>query len=107
MIPGKLNKIITIQSSTEALDAYGGTLKTWATFARAWAAVIPLRSRDLLAAQAALNETVVRFNIRYVAGVTAGMRILYDSKYYDITAVINVDSGNKMLDIMTKVGVVV
>jgi len=105
MRPGQRDKIITIQSRTETTDTYGGTVHTWADFGQPiWAAVLPLRGRDLVAAQAAQNETTTRFNIRWIAGLNATMRIVYDSKYYDITALIDIGEKHVEYDIMAKTG---
>ena len=106
MNPGKRNHIIIIQAKTPATatDAYGGTTYTWATFATVWAAIMPLRGRDLVAAQAAQNETTVRFNIRWITGLTESMRIIYNGKNYDITALIDIDEKHVEYDIMAKTG---
>jgi SPP1 family predicted phage head-tail adaptor len=102
---GKRNRVIAIQTSTETVDDYGGTVKTWLTAATVWAAYRPLRGRDLVAAQAALNLTEGVFNIRYIAGLTGAMRLVHDSKCYDITAVIDIEDAHKEIDIMVKTGV--
>ena len=102
--PGKRNKVVVIQNKTGTIDDYGGTVYTWTTFATVWAFVRPLRGRDLVAAQAAQNVTEVVFNIRYVAGLLSSMRIVYDGKNYDITALINIEEANREIDIMVKTG---
>ncbi len=102
--PGKRNRVIVIQTSTESTDSYGGTVHTWSTFATVWALARPLRGRDLVAAQAAQNLTELVFNIRYLAAVLPVMRIVYGGKNYDITAVINIEEANREIDIMAKTG---
>lgn len=104
MQAGKRNHIVTIQAKTPATGEYGGTTYTWATFATVWAAIMPLRGRDLVAAQAAQNETTVRFNIRWISGLTESMRIVYNGKNYDITALIDIDEKHVEYDIMAKTG---
>jgi SPP1 family predicted phage head-tail adaptor len=101
---GRRNRIIVIQSRTESTDGYGGTVHTWGDFATVWAAFRPLRGRDLVAAQAAQNLTEGVFNIRYIAGLTGAMRIVYGGKNYDITAVIDIEDAHKEIDIMVKTG---
>jgi len=106
--PGKRNRIIMIQSevATGETDAHGGEVKAWTDFTPGgvWAYVRPLRSRELIAAQAAQSLTEVIFNISYVAGITADMRIVYNGKNYDITDPIDVDEARRELDIMAKTG---
>jgi SPP1 family predicted phage head-tail adaptor len=102
---GLLNKIITIQSKTQTTDEYGGPVTTWATYKQVWAAIWPLRGRELIAAQAAQSETAVRFRIRYLAGLTSAMRISCDGKIYDITGIVDFEEKHVEMDIMTKTGV--
>jgi SPP1 family predicted phage head-tail adaptor len=64
-----------------------------------------VRSRDLIAAAAVQNLTEGVFNIRYVAGLTGAMRIVYAGKNYDITAVIDIEDAHREIDIMVKTGV--
>ena len=99
---GKRNKIIVIQSRTTSTDAYGGTINVWAEYASVWAWVQPLKGRELIAAQAAQRETTTRFNICYIEGVTSDMRIVYDSKNYEIESVIDPDEAHAQLELMAK-----
>jgi SPP1 family predicted phage head-tail adaptor len=104
MRPGQRDKVITIQSKTMSTDSYGGQVETWADFAKVWANVWPLKGRELVAAQAAQSETTVRFNIRWIAGLTEAMRISYNSKLYDITGIIDVGEKHVEFEIMAKTG---
>lgn len=106
MIPGQLNKIVEIQKPTAgSVDDYGGPTATWSTHAKVWGRVSPLRGRELINASALKAEGTVLFITRYVAGVTAAMRILFDGLYYDIAAPpVDVDMRHKELQILTKVG---
>jgi len=106
MRSGKLNRLITIQSKTLTADEYGGSAEAWGTFTTAWAGKYPLSSREMMAAKAAQSETVARFVIRYISGVTSAMRILHDSKIYAITAPpIDYEDAHKELHVMTSEGV--
>lgn len=104
MKTGGLNKIIAIQQRTEATDSDGGTYFTWSAFATVWAKKRPLRGRELVAAHAAQSLTEVMFYIRYLSGMTSSMRIVHGGEYYDITAIVNIDEGNRELEISTKTG---
>ena len=77
---------------------------TWSDFAKAWARIRMLRGRDFIAANAAQSEMVGVFNIAYRSGVTQDMRISYGGKYYDITAVVDVNEQRRELDIMVRTG---
>lgn len=104
MDPGKLNRIITIEQKTASTDAYGGQSFSWSTFATVWAAVQPLKGRELIAAQAAQSEITSRFVIRYLSGVSADMRIVYGGRYFNITAVIDIDDAHREMHLMASEG---
>lgn len=106
MNPGKYNRVVTIQQKTETgKDAHGGPVYSWSTFASAWAAVYPMKGRDLVTAMSTRGEIITRFDTRYITGVTQAMRILYDSVYYNITAVADPEGTHRELQIMTTSGV--
>jgi len=107
MIPGKLNKIIEIQKQTAGSpDASGGPTVTWSTHAKVWAGIEPLRGRDLITANALKSEGTVMFTTRYVAGVLAGMRIVFDGQYYNIDGPpCDVGMKHEKLQILCRVGV--
>jgi SPP1 family predicted phage head-tail adaptor len=105
MRPGRLNKLIVVQSREETTDEYGGPVYEWGDVSTVWARILPLSGRDLIAAQAAQNETVTRFFIRYRSDITTDMRIVYKEKNYDITGIINIEEENRELQIMAKTGV--
>jgi len=106
MNAGQRNKIITIQvkTATGGKDSYGDDIFIWADFAKVWAAVWPLKGRELFAAQAAKSETTVRFNTRWIAGLSESMRIVYNGKNYDITGLIDIGERHVEYDIMAKTG---
>ena len=102
---GKYRHIIDIQSKVAALDEWGGDTFEWVDVAadvraRKW----PIKGRELIAAQAAQSETTDRFYIRYRDGLDSSMRIVYKSKYYDITSIIDIEERQRELEISTKTG---
>jgi len=105
MIPGQLNKIVEIQKPTAgSVDDYGGPSATWSTHAKVWGKVSPLRGREMISANALKSEGTVLFVLRYVAGVTAAMRLVVDSVYYNIESVSDVDMRHKELQILARTG---
>jgi len=98
----KLNKIIVIESSAMGTDAYGGETLVWSEFTTVWAAVYPIKGRELIAAQAAQSQLTTTFEIRYWKGVVADMRILYDGNYYEIESVIDPQEKHLKMLIMAK-----
>lgn len=101
---GPLRHDVTIESKTVSQGAMGGISETWLTFCSCRAQITPIRGREYFEAQAVQNSTDVKIVIRYVAGVTAGMRVNHNGTVYNITSVINVYSRNRVLELMCTTG---
>lgn len=100
MKPGTLRQRIIIQTSTTTTDGSGISTESWTTFATVWASVEPLTMREMLSAAATDSKIDTRFIIRYRSGVLPTMRISYDSKYYNITQIINVGERDRELQLL-------
>lgn len=108
MRSGLLRHRVTIQQLVAASpdqDAGGVPDETWTDLKTVWAAVEPLRGRELIAAQSTNSEVQGTIRIRYRAGVTPRMRCVFDSRYYDILAVTDHLERNKELVLMVREGV--
>jgi len=104
MNAGALRHRITIQSKTITADDYGGPVETWADVATVWASVEPLQGRELANAQTVNAETTTRIRMRYLAGVTADDRIVFDGRYFNLTPPIYVEMKHVELIIMASEG---
>lgn len=84
MNAGKLTTQIIIQSKTITQDAELNAIETPATFKTVWAEPLAQTSREFY--RLAMNNAEVTkvFRIRYVAGITAQMIVLYKSVSYQI-----------------------
>lgn len=100
MNAGQLRHRITIQQSTETKDQYKRPTTGWSDYATVWAAVEPLRGREFLLAQNTNIELTVRVRIRYLHGVTPGMRVLYGGRIFDIQSVIDVEERHREMHLM-------
>ncbi len=104
MSVGKLRHRLTIQQEQRAGDAGTGVTIVWAKVAEVWGSVKPLSGRETLQAmqlQARISHSI---RIRYRAGITVGMRVLFGTRAFNIRAVKNVDERNRWLDIMADEG---
>jgi SPP1 family predicted phage head-tail adaptor len=101
MNAGKLRKLITIQQQSATQDEYGAQVVTWSSVGvDRWADVEQLQGREYFAGHQFQSIVDTRFVLRYVAGITPKMRILYNSLSYNIESVINVGERNTELHIM-------
>ncbi|MDG9890564.1 phage head closure protein [Pseudomonas juntendi] len=109
MQAGKLRHRIEIQHKVTPRDPATGEFgePSWQLFAKVWAQVTPLSTRDLIAAQAAQSEATARMVIRYRPGVLSTMRIIYRREVYSIEGPPLEDpkSGWEYLTIMVSTGV--
>ena len=99
---GKLRHKIAIQQITVTQDANGDTTKTWATVASPWANVVPVSGREYFNAKQHTSEISHTVEIRYDASITPKMRVLHNSRYFDIESVINEDERDKQTTLMCR-----
>jgi len=101
MRAGSLRHRVTIQQPV--VDTAWGGATTWEEFAKVWAAIEPLRGRELIAAQQVQSETTAKITIRYLAGITPDMRILHGSRIFELTSPpIDPEERHRELQLMVK-----
>lgn len=93
MQAGTLRHRITIQEPAGA---------NWVDFATLWAAKEQVTGREIseLSDQLLHDENLVRFRIRYRAGLTHKMRVLWDGKTYDIQRVEEPDNNRREMTLL-------
>ena len=84
----KLDRRLIIQEPAETRDDYGQEVLTWSTFATVWAGVKLNIGKESFQTSERVKERVVDFKVRYRTNITANMRLLYDSNYYEIEDVV-------------------
>lgn len=87
MKAGELDRFVEIEALTEGQTPSGEVSQTWATYAQAWAKMRPTRGTEAAQDEALYGWEMVDFTIRWVAGITSKMRLLYDGKHYNIQSV--------------------
>lgn len=109
MQAGKLRHRVTIQrkvAGSPQKRASGAPDQSWETFATVWAAIEPLRGREFIEANAVQSKAAVRIRTRYLAGVTAAMRVLHGTTVYGIEAPLDVNGRGIELHLMCSAGVI-
>ena len=89
MRAGRLKHIIDIQSPPDPTitDEYGEPSQEWTTVAEGIrAGVEPLTGKEVFKFHKDQTETPVRIIIRFIEGITAGMRVVFNGTYLEITA---------------------
>lgn len=104
MEAGKLRHIVTLQSKTIGVDAYGGPIETWTDVATIRASVEPLSGWEKAQAQSVSAETSTKITIRYRVGVIAANRITFAGKFYNIQSIIDPDLRHREMIILASEG---
>lgn len=91
---GDLDKRVSIQRlapNSPDRDQGGAPDSSWVTVDTVWAGIMPLRGRELIAAQEVHSEVSGTIKIRYRASLalTAADRVVYAGRNYDILAVVD------------------
>jgi SPP1 family predicted phage head-tail adaptor len=86
---------ITFLRLVKGYDDFGSPVNTWETYKDVWASKDPLLGNEYLVAQTTDSKVEVKFNMRYVDGVTNDMRIRHGDELYEILSAINVKSLNR------------
>lgn len=90
MRAGQLDRRITIEQRTDSRSGTGASNAAWSTVATVWARVSHGggRERDGAVLDRATGE--VTFRIRHRTGLNPTMRIVWESRYYDIAHIAEV-----------------
>lgn len=81
-------------------DEYGEPVDSWAEVEGkigVWASKEPLLGNEYFTALTNDSKVEVKFNMRFVDGITNDMRIQHGNEKYEILSVINVKSLNREL----------
>lgn len=91
------HKIDFLQRSS-SYDNYGEPVDDWAPFKSGiWASMEPLLGNEYFTALTTDSKVEVKFNMRYVDGVTNDMRIRHGNDIYEILSAVNVKGLNREL----------
>jgi SPP1 family predicted phage head-tail adaptor len=96
---GEMRYQITIQRITPITNENGFESESLQDFKTVRAAVTNLHGKEYFAAKAVQAENTVKFTIRYLAGVDQTMKILFQGKPYNITAIDNIKYKNRYMEI--------
>ena len=102
---GKMRHRITFQNPPNAQNSAGEvdeSSENWTNAVTVWGAFVELSGREFFDAQKANSETTARFEIRYNTTINRKMRVKVDSRYFEITAILNPDGKKIEHHVMAK-----
>jgi len=82
---------VTIQQAAKSQNEVGETVLAWSDFATVWASVDSLSSREMERFAETVGFMTHRVRIRYLAGLTGAMRIVYRDRTLEIGQIIEKD----------------
>lgn len=103
MRAGKLRHRITLQRNEPVRNSIGDPIPHWVDYATVNAEVAPLKGREFFDAQQITSELTTRVRIRWLKGVKAEHRIVFNGRTLEIASPpINVDEKNWELVLMCR-----
>jgi SPP1 family predicted phage head-tail adaptor len=87
MRAGDLDRKITFQKKTPTQNDFGEEEMTWATYAKVWAKQVPQGGNEAVQVGHEVGQLPVKFRVRYRNDFNEEMRIIFDAKIFDITAI--------------------
>lgn len=87
MRAGELDRKIRIERRDISQQDYGEAVPTYTLLAKTWASVRPLSGREYFAGDQAIAEDFTEFRVRWLDGVNAQCRIIYNGNEYNVRAV--------------------
>jgi len=79
-------------------DEYGEYIEDWDKFKEGiWASKDPLLGNEYFNALTTDTKVEVKFNMRYIPGITNEMRIKHNNEVYEILSAVNVKGLNREL----------
>lgn len=94
---GDLDQRVTLQARATAPSGFGQNVAAWADVATVWAKATPKAGGESPEAGRKAQRTEVDFVIRWRAGVTPGMRVMWRGVPHDVSAVLDVDAARTWL----------
>ena len=106
---GRLRHRLVLQDRNPSGDGGGGEAgDPWAvpvTVATVWGSLEPLSGAERLRAMRLESRVTHRIAIRYRAGVSADMRVVFGPRTFNIRAVIDPGERRRMLELLCEEGV--
>ncbi len=93
---------VTLRKKEITEDALKQQSEVWTDIATVWARIEPLSGREYFAARQENADVSVKVVIRYLPGITAETRVVFDGRVFDVLSVINPGERNISLVLMCK-----
>lgn len=99
---GAMRYIISVQQRSQTLDAWGAPTEAWVEVFSCRAAIDWTPGREVFEAAARNARTPTTFRIRWRAGVVPSMRIVYQTRVFNIISAVDQDGRREQLTLMAE-----
>jgi len=100
MRAGKLRNKIVIQKIGTTKNQYGEIEEgNFQTFKTVWGSIMPISGNEKFLSNADFSKVSHRIRIRYIDGVNASMRLLWNGRIFNITYLRTIDEGFREIEI--------
>jgi SPP1 family predicted phage head-tail adaptor len=94
---GLLDRRIVVQSKSNSTDSYGFRSWTWTTHATIWANWVHNTGNETDKDKNKNTDVSGHFRTRYVSTIDENMRIIYNSEYYKIVQIKEIQRQDGLL----------
>lgn len=94
---GNLRQRVSIERPVRTSDGGGGAQESWELVAEVWAQIRPLSGSERVEADGLAGKVSHETIIRYRDDVEPEQRLAFDSRLFDIRAVLDVDERRRFL----------
>lgn len=101
----RLRQRIEFQSPNDAPDGAGGVTRGWQHHAYAWAEMRAIAGKEMLDNEQLQSPVTHRIAIRYRDDITTAMRVVYDSRVFNVRSVVNRAEKSAFLELLAEEGV--
>jgi SPP1 family predicted phage head-tail adaptor len=108
MQAGRLRFRINLEQPTPTLDAAGGEVPGWTSYAEVWADILPMKGRERIAADQIVAEVDTRIIIRWspsVDVIDAKWRVRHGSVIYNVQYKGHIGLRQRQIELMCQSGV--
>lgn len=98
----RMRNRLTFQVPISIPDDMGGRDVSWDEVFTTWGSIRPARAQEIFTAQQLEHEITHEIRMRYRAGISPQMRILYEGRIFHITSLLNANEVDKELRIMVR-----
>ena len=99
MRAGALRHFVAIEAATESQNSFGEAVPTWGTVATTWAEITNVSAREQFRAEQMQGQIIATARMRYIAGISPKMRLVFDGRRYLIRGVAPIKGVHRELEL--------